>query len=64
MPKKKKTKSKYPPYPGTNWDYGARMAAGQCLTPPNKSICIYCMAQALTQQEIKHAEDCPAKDEE
>jgi hypothetical protein len=54
-------RSKYPPFPGTNWDYGAKMAAAQQLIPPNRCICIYCHGQALTEAAIIHATDCPAK---
>jgi hypothetical protein len=58
-----KTKQKYPPYPDTNWDYSAKMAAAQQLIPPNKVICIYCCKQAVKEPQIKHEPDCPAKDE-
>ena len=62
--RKRKVKSKYPPYPDTNWDYGAMMAAAQSLLPPNKTICIYCRAQAKTDDQVKHLDDCPARNEE
>ena len=55
---------KYPPYPATNWDYGAKMAAAQELVPPNRVICTYCRHQAVSQDVLVHAEDCPAKDED
>lgn len=61
--KTKKTESKYPPYPSSNWDYGVKMAAAQQLVPPNRAICIYCHAQACFEAHIIHAPDCPTKDE-
>lgn len=61
---KKKHKINYPPYPGSNWDYGVKMAAAQRLVPPNKCICIYCWGQAVKEKDIVHTDDCPAKDEE
>jgi hypothetical protein len=62
--KLRKKASKYPPYPGTNWDYGAKMAAGQCLIPPNKKICIYCRGQCKTGETVPHQPDCPARNDE
>ena len=56
---KRKKESKYPPYPGSNWDYGLKMAAAQMLLPSNKCICIYCRQQAKTEKGIKHISDCP-----
>jgi len=55
--------SKYPPYPGSNWDYAVKMSAAALLNPPNKAICIYCCQQAKTDAAINHVSDCPAKDE-
>jgi hypothetical protein len=58
-----KTKPKYPPYPDTDWDYASRMAARQELRHPNKFICIYCYGQGLTEEKIRHQNDCPVKGE-
>src|SRR5688572_5156270 len=54
----KKT-NKYPPYPGSGRDYAVVETARQALRKPNKNICIYCHAQAVTEDAIQHAADCP-----
>jgi len=51
---------KYPPYPGSNWDYSIVESARQALRKPNRNICLYCHAQAVTT-ELPHAGDCPAR---
>jgi hypothetical protein len=61
--RKVKRSGKYPPYPGSNWDYGLKMAAASQLVKPNKVICVYCRQQAVTRDKLVHASDCPAKDE-
>lgn len=57
-------RDKYPPYPGSGRDYAVRHSAKIALRQPNKVICIYCHAQALSEDELKgkHQPDCPAKD--
>lgn len=55
-------KSKYPPYPDTNWDYARKHSASIELEKPNKAICIYCYCQAVSEDKIEHLPDCPAKD--
>lgn len=57
----RKQKSKYPPYPSSGWDYAVIHSASTELRKPNKVICIYCRCQALTEDQLKHADDCPAK---
>lgn len=57
--KRRYPKPKYPPYPGSNWDYAIKHIASQKLVEPNKSICIYCHAQALTENKLVHLLDCP-----
>lgn len=54
------TKSKYPPYPGSNWDYAVKHSASMALVRPNKAICIYCHCQAAKENDIQHKPDCPA----
>ena len=56
-------KGKYPPYPGSNWDYAVRESARQMLQKPNRVICLYCRHQAVKPEDLKHEPDCPAKDE-
>lgn len=41
------------------FDYGYRMAVMTELRPPNRFICGYCRAQAVTGEEIKHLDGCP-----
>ncbi len=63
MKKRKSVKqSKYPPYPGSNWDYAVKESARSMLVPPSKCICLYCHQQAVKEAQIIHAPDCPAKD--
>lgn len=59
----KKTQSKYPPYPGSGWDYAIRHSASTQLQKPNKAICIYCRMQALDSASITHKPDCPARND-
>jgi hypothetical protein len=40
-------------------DYSLVIIAQQALKEPNRCICIYCHAQALTEEEIVHEHDCP-----
>jgi len=56
-------KSKYPPFPQSNSDYAIRHSARTQLRKPNKAICIYCRQQALTENTLRHSQDCPAKRE-
>lgn len=58
-----KNQSKYPPYPGSSWDYAVRHTASTLLRKPNKAICIYCHCQAKTNAELVHKSDCPARNE-
>lgn len=57
----RKKQSKYPPYPGSGYDYSVVESARQHLRKPNRVICIYCHGQAVTEPDIIHKEDCPAK---
>jgi hypothetical protein len=59
--KRKHPVPRFPPYPGSNRDYAVRHAAKILLDPPNRSICIYCHAQAPNDSLLKHLGDCPAK---
>lgn len=61
--KTKRVRSKYPPYPGSGYDYSVVESARQRLEKPNRVICIYCHGQAENEEELEsnHQEDCPAK---
>ena len=60
---KRKKPSKYPPYPGSGWDYAVKESDLQALRKPNKVICIYCRHQAVTEDALTHEPDCPARNE-
>jgi hypothetical protein len=49
----------YPEYPSASWDYAVIESARQRLIKPNKRICLYCHAQALSEAKIVHEVDCP-----
>lgn len=53
--------TKYPPYPESNGDYAVKEMARQALRKPNKNICLYCHGQAISEKDITHKDDCPAK---
>lgn len=60
---KRKQQSKYPPYPGSGYDYSVIESARQMLRKPNKVICIYCRHQSVSEDKLTHESDCPARNE-
>lgn len=43
-------------------DYGEAEAARAKLVPPNKAICLKCHAQAPTEEEVRHRDDCQRRE--
>jgi hypothetical protein len=59
----KAMKAKYPPYPGSSYDYAVIHYASTLLKKGNKAICIYCHEQAINETKLNHKSDCPAREE-
>jgi hypothetical protein len=54
-----KIEPKYPSRDTVCWDYGYKHGVMLQLKRPNKFICGYCLAQAVTEDRVPHALGCP-----